>query len=290
MKTFMQKFNILLFLIAILSFQFSYTLELSSLSKVKSPKLQIADFEELCYYDLKVDIIIKNYVIRIQDQVNKLFEANSALDRKNIKFDFFWKTFKSGHYGEIAPELAGSEDYARSYWNYFVKPNSQVMTEVEFTKFMGLYYLEGQLLIGEIHPTLTKYFPNEHNVNNRLGCSIGLAFWNLTSELLQRIFIQFKWSKTTTTFTKTQVFTIISNTHTGKCWISGGKKCKFFDEVIGKFLGFFNMSSGKRDALDIKETKLAYSTFLFQDIFEPACSQKKFDGAMIEKDIEVMMN
>merc|ERR1712222_21145 len=269
MKTILQRFNVIMFLLAILNIHSYSSLEISSLTKV--PKFdRTENFEQLCYYDLKVDLIIKNYVIRVEDEVAKLFDKNDLVDRNNIKFEFFFKAFKQGRYGKIAPELAGSEDYVRSYWNYFItKKDSNSMTEKEFTKFMGLYYLEGELLVIEAHPTLTEFFPNEHNVNKRIGCNVALAFWELTTEYLQRIFIQFKYSTTIQKITKTEIFTIFTN-------------------FIGKVMGFFNMSSGKRESLNTKETKMAYSTFLFSDVYDKTCKEIKFDAEKLQKKIKAI--
>merc|ERR1712151_905066 len=282
MKTILQRFNVIMFLLAILNIHTYASLEIASLTKV--PKFERSEnFEQLCYYDLKVDLIIKNYVLRVEDEVQKLFDKNS------IKFEFFFKAFKQGNYGKIAPELAGSEDYVRSYWNYFqTKKGSDKMSEKDFTKFMGLYYLEGELLIIEAHPTLTEFFPNEHNVNRRIGCNVGLAFWELTTEYLQRIFIEFKYSMTNQKVAKTEIFTIITNTHTGKCQIMMDKKCPFFTNFIGKVMGFFNMSAGKRESLNTKETKIACSTFLFSDVYDKSCKQVKFDPETIQKKIKAI--
>merc|ERR1712032_1753900 len=134
---------------------------------------------------------------------------------------------------------------------------------------MGLYYLEGELLVIETHPTLTEFFPNEHNVNKRIGCNVALAFWELTTEYLQRIFIQFKYSTTIQKITKTEIFTIITN-------------------IIGKVMGFFNMSSGKRESLNTKETKMAYSTFLFSDVYDKTCKEIKFDAEKLQKKIKAI--
>jgi hypothetical protein len=292
MKTNMQRFNVISFLIALLSIQIYSSMELSqavrlsSLSNFTKVEQPSESFEQLCYYELKVDLIIKNYVIRIEDEVNKIFDKDAILDRNHIKFDYFFKVFKGGKYGQVAPELAQSEDYVRSYWNYFVTKNSESMTEKEFTKFMGLYFLEGDLLVTESHPTLTPFFKNDHHVNRRIGCNVAIAFWKLSSELLQRIFIEFKWNINDQTITKSEILTILTNTHTGKCHISMNKKCPFFTEFIGNVLGFFNMSAGKRETLTIKETKVVYSTFLFSDVYDKQCTQHKFDEEIQKKRIK----
>lgn len=278
----MQRFNMLMFFIALINIQFLTSLEVGSMSKPLKVPGVAEHFEQLCYYELKVDLIIKNYVQRVKDYVSKFFLDHkiSATDRNSISFQLFWKAFKEGKYGQIATELAGSEDYVKSYWFHFTS-NETKMTEVEFTKFIGLYYLEGELLVAEKHPTLTEFFPNEHNLYGKIACNVGLAYWTLTVELLHRMFIEFKWSVTNTVVTKIEIFVIITNTHTGKCWLVDGKKCKWFTEFIGKIMGFFNMSTGNRQNLNIEETKLAYSTMLFQDLYEPACKQNKFEAGKI---------
>ena len=168
MKTSMHRFNVIMFFIAFLTIQSYSSLEIGSIFGEKNKiveKLENSEnFEALCYYDLKVDLIIKNYVIKIKAEVEKVFKIHTTANRDAIKFSIFNTVFNKGNYGQIAPELAGSEDYVRSYWNYFKNNNSETMTEKEFTKFMGLYYLEGELLVTETHPTLSQFFPNEHNI------------------------------------------------------------------------------------------------------------------------------
>merc|ERR1711957_5849 len=285
-KTSMQRFNVIMFLITLLNIQFSTSFDINSLAR--SIKVDTDNFQELCYYELKVDLIVKNYVIKIQDDVNKIFKIHKDQDRNAIKFEFFSQIFKKGSYGQIAPELSGSEDYVRSYWNYFTKKDSKTMTEKEFTKFMGLYVLEGELLVTETHPTLSEFFPNEHNISKRIGCNIAIAFWKLSSELLYRMFIEFKWSTTNQKITKTEIFTILTNTHTGKCEISMDKKCPYFTTLIGNVLGFFNMSAGNSQSLTTKETKIAYSTFLFSDVFDKKCKQLAFDAEKLQKQIKAI--
>jgi hypothetical protein len=279
-----------MFFIALINIQFIATLEIATIAKPLKVASEIeGHFEQLCYYELKQDLIIKNYVTKVKDYVKKFFlEHKVTGEQKNsINFQLFWKAFKEGKYGQIATELAGSEDYVKSYWFHFTSDKTK-MTEVEFTKFIGLYYLEGELLVAEKHPTLTEFFPNEHNLYGKVACNVGLAYWTLTVELLHRMFIEFKWTVTTKDITKIEIFTILTNTHTGKCLIIAGKKCKWFTEFIGKIMGFFNMSTGKRQNLNIEETKLAYSTMLFQDLYEPACKQTKFDiKKIIEKTKEI---
>lgn len=205
-----------------------------------------------------------------------------------MDFAAFFKVFKNGHYGKIAEEISGSEDYVKSYWNYFKKDNKETMTEKEFTKFMGLYYLEGNLLVNEIHPTLSQFFDNEHDLEHRNGCQTAIAFWSLTNELLQRIFIQFKWETKDKKITKAEIFTILTNTHNGKCQITLDKKCPHFTKFIGEVLGFFNMSAGSRDSLTIKETKIGFSTFLFSDIYDKKCNQVKFDAEKLQNKIKAI--
>lgn len=283
MKTSFQKFNILLFLIALFNIQFFAALELSSVAKLqKAPKEE--NFEQLCYYDLKQELIIRNYVIRIKDECDTIYEVNKYTKRDEITFQFFWQVFREGKYGQIAPELAGSEDYVRAYWNYFT--SGEKMTEDEFIRFMGLYYLEGELLIIEKHPTITEFFPNEHNVMRHKGCDVALAYWALVSELMHRIFVQFKWSQTSKVITVSEIFTILTNTHSGKCQLFNGKKCKFFTEYIEKIMGFFNMSTGNRPTMTIPELKISYSTMLFNDLYKPLCENKEFDPKKLNELIE----
>merc|ERR1712151_22748 len=276
MKTSNQKICIIMFFIALCSVQFAECFELSSLVQLQKPTTKVENFEEMCYYELKQELIIKKYVEKIKAEVQTVYIANKHVQTDAISFTLFWKIFKEGRYGKIATELANSEDYVRAYWGYFTQ--EATMTHVQFTRFMGLYYLEGDLLTIERHPTLTQFFPNEHNINRRLGCDVAHAYWVLVTELLHRVFIEFKWSTTTKIITVTEIFTIITNTHYGKCHLFMDKQCKFFTKLIERIMGFFNMSSGNRPTLIVAELKMAYSTMLFNDIFEPACAAKNFDG------------
>jgi hypothetical protein len=275
--------------------QFVYNLELDAvmtrlkLSKFKTLALKekYNDEDIACYYDLKQKLIIKNYVAKIKE----LVQGNMSIFINNqLFFQEFFEFFKSGTYAKVAEELGRSEDYAKSYFYHFINDdNRDYMTVEEFTKFLGLYYLEGQLLVTEAHPTLTEFFPNDHFINKRTGCNIALAYWDLVKLVYKGMIINFKWDTTkTAVIHKTEVFTMIQNTHSGKCWITAGKKCKFFAKMITKILGFFNMSSGDRQALTLDEGKLAYSTMLFNDIAYEQCKQKKFDFEKIQKRAEQM--
>jgi len=78
-------------------------------------------------------------------------------------------------------------------------------------------------------------------------------------------------------FLKKEIFRIITQTHTGKCWLMTGKDCKFFDELTAKALGFFNMTYGAKKGLNVDQTKMAFSTFLFRDISVKTCKIRRFD-------------
>lgn len=272
-----------MFLIALLIIQLAGSMELSSLIQMQKGTTKEENFDQLCYYELKQELIIKNYVEKIKDEVAKVLLEFKITEKDTVSFAIFWKIFRNGKYGKVATELSGSEDYVRSYWAYFTtKASMSTMTYVEFTRFMGLYYLEGELLVTESHPTLTEFFKNEHNISKRKGCNIALAYWALTTELLHRIFIEFKWSTVTKVITVSEIFTIITNTHAGKCHLMGDMKCKFFTEMIQKIMGFFNMSTGNRPTLAIPELKIAYSTMLFNDLFKPVCNNKSFTPEKIK--------
>lgn len=269
-----------MFFIALVCFHSVSSLELSTFIN----KLQKVDTfeEEMCYYDLKVDLIIKNYVEKVKELVE---EAMIKHEVTEITFEFFTTVFKEGNYGQIAYDLGESEDYVKSYWNYFSSETTTIMTVEQFTKFMGLYYLEGELLVEDIHPTLTLFFKNEHNVSKGVGCKVALAFWMLTESMLQKIFVTFEWSTDDKSITKHEIFDIISQTHSGKCWLIMDSDCSLFSGIVGKIQGFFNLSNGSRVALDIPETKIAYTTLVFNDLYNPPCDQTKFDEAEIKEKI-----
>jgi hypothetical protein len=241
-------------------------------------------FENFCYYDLKTNLIIENYVTKVKSITKKVLLKFPTINTSDINFATFWQIFKEGNYGKIAIELAGSEDYVRSYFDYF-KGKDGKLTENNLLHFMGLYYMEGELLVEEIHPTLSFFFKNEHNIAETKGCKVALAFWYLTDSLTKKIFVEFKWGDDKV-IDREEIFTILVKTHSGKCWLMADKKCDFFDEILGKTLGFMNMSGGDREGLNVHETKLAYSTFLFNDICEETCKQKKFEAEALAKKIE----
>jgi hypothetical protein len=279
----MVQINVILFFITLINIQIYSSLELNSFAKQFSKPIDSEAFTQVCYYDLKTDMIIKNYVIKIESTVIKLFKESTDVIETDITFEQFWRFFKNGNYGKIACELSDSEDYVRSYFDFFLNEEGK-MTYKTFVQFMGLYFLEGELLVMEIHPTLSPLFPNEHNISKSKGCRISLAYWELVNFLLQKIYIQFKWEESRP-ISKEEIFSILENTHTGKCYIMADKKCKFFDKYISKVLGFMNMSTGAREGLNVFENKMAYSTFLFNDISHQVCTQIKFDAEVIKTKI-----
>jgi len=279
MKSSLEKTTSLLFFITLISLQLFNSLELSSVAKLSKSPAETIFTKECFYYDLKSDIIITNYVKKINSIVNRILQQDTKIDRENITFQQFWTIFKNGNYGKIACDLADSEDYVRSYFNYYSIKGK--MTRNELVQFMGLYYLEGELLIDESHPTLSKFFPNDHEIARRKSCKISLAYWELVNVLLQKIYVKFSWD-VTTTIKKKEIFKILIQTHTGKCWLMSGMDCKFFDSIVSKGLGFFNMTYGRNKGLNLSQTKMLFSTFLFKDISVKTCQNKKFDAREIE--------
>lgn len=275
-----KKCQIVLFLIALLNIQYSTSIEIVTLKQLKLPHTE--SFHDMCYYSLKTDLIIRNYVTKIKEIVNIIFETNKVTTR-TVDFALFSQIFSTGHYGEIAREFGGSEDYIKSYWNYFKVGKGTEMNEEDFTRFMGIYYLEGELLVAELHPTLSDFFPNEHNLKKKIGCNVALAFWELTDDNLRKIFINFKWSLKMGFITKSELFQIYITTHSGKCLIIQRQNCNFFNKKMSAGMGFFNLSGGKRKYLTTTEAKFAYATYLFDDIYMPECKRTKFDEKEILK-------
>lgn len=286
MKSTIENITTLLFFITIINIQLYSSFELSSLPNLAKNKHLTAFAEECYYYDLKSDLIITNYVKKINSIVNRILKEDTKIDIENITFKQFWTIFKNGNYGKIACDLADSEDYVRSYFNYFSIEGK--MTRNELVQFMGLYYLEGELLIEEIHPTLSKFFPNDHEIENRKSCRVSIAYWELVNILLEKIYIKFNWDDDTSIIKK-EIFEILVNTHTGKCWLMADKDCKFFDYSVTKTLGFFNMTYGRNKGLNVYQTKLAFSTFVFRDISVKTCKLKKFNAEEIEDKTQLLV-
>jgi len=274
-----------LFFITLINLQLVNSFELSSLAKLTRSPPKAIFTKECYYYDLKSDLVITNYVKKINSIVNRILQQDTKINRENITFAQFWQIFKNGNYGKIACDLAASEDYVRSYFKYF-SVNGK-MTRAELVQFMGLYYLEGELLIDESHPTLSRFFPNDHNIARRRSCKVALAYWELVNVLLEKIYIKFSFT-TTTSITKKEIFKILIQTHTGKCWLIKGKDCKFFDLFTARAAGFFNMTYGKHKGLNLNQTKFAFSTFLFRDISVKTCKNKKFNEQTI-RDISKLL-
>ena len=263
------KFSTLLFFITLINMQFYASFDLSNLSKIPN---KLESFRGECsYYELKENVVKINYVKKIHLMVNTIIQEVHDIDINDITFKQFRTIFKNGNYGKVATDLAESDDYVRSYYTYFLKNDK--MSIAEFTQFMGLYHLEGELLVEGNHPILSNFFSNEHQVSKRRGCKIAIAFWELVNNLLKRIYLKFQWTDSTI-IKKREIFEIIINTETGKCWLSLNKDCKFFDEFVAKALGFFNESSGRNKGLTVHESKMAYSTFLFRDISVKICNTK----------------
>ena len=281
-----RKLNIIVFLIALVNMQLLFCIDLSPMTKKhQTPVTPSSDQEcqELKYFDLKLNVVGNKYLKKIHKIVNLIFKQNNVTKKDEIEYSLFSKVFKEGKYGKIAVELSKSEDYIHSYWDYFVHENDKTMTQSDFEKFMGLYYLEGELLVTEQHPTLTEFFPNEHNYYKRKGSKPTLAFWDLVEERLKKVFEGFSWKLSKNIVTKTEMFSIYMTTRTGKCSVTNGDGCKTLNELFSYLMGFFNFSNGKRKSLTQNEAKFAYSTLVFDDVHDPGCKQTKFDEKNIEK-------
>ena len=236
-------------------------------------------FETCVFYELKKNLIIKNYVQLVNKEVIKILKKYPKLDRSNITFQEFFKIFRNGKYGQIAIELAQSENYVRSYYTFFLK--NKKMDKFQFAQFMGLYILEGELLAREIHPTLSKFFPNEHQISKGYRCKVTMYYWEYVITLLRKYYIKFKWA-TEREIVKRDLFRLYIETHSGKCQIMAGKDCLFFNTLTSSYFGFFNMTNGKKN-MNYKMTSLAFATFVFNDISYETCKTEKFDCKVIEK-------
>merc|ERR1712032_118570 len=286
MKATLLNLTTLMFFITLLNIQFTSSVELSSTSNLSKINKLKSFRGECSYYDLKVQVVKINYVKKIHLIVNTLTQQFKDFDINNITFKQFKKIFKTGNYGKVAEDLAESDDYVRSYYNYFSK--NQKMSIKEFTHFMGLYHLEGELLVEDNHPILSKFFKNEHEVGKRRGCKIAIAYWELVNNLLKKIYLKFQWTDSTIIKKKEILETLIS-TKKGHCWLKMNKECKFFDEFISKSLGFFNETSGRNKGLTVHENKMAYSTFLFKDISEKKCKAKNVNSKKMDERIQLLL-
>lgn len=236
---------------------------------------------ECTYYDLKTNLILTEYTRKVHNLVNEIFLKNPGMKKNDIKFSQFFEIFQNGNYGKIAPELSESEDYVKSYFNYFRNPETFKMTIFEFTQFMGLYYLEGELLVENNHPYLSHFYPNEHMVNDLFGCKIAIAYWKIVNRFLKNTYINFNFNDKTS-IGKKEIFRILITTITGRCWLLADKMCRFFEDFVTKAYGFFTMKSGKKKGLSVFETKILYSTFLFRDISVNTCDTNTFNPEVIQ--------
>jgi len=249
----------------------------SMTSKPTNSTITLKAFPKECtFWDLKIEYVITEYVKKIQAVVNTIFKENPTWKKNDLKFSQFWEIFRKGNYGEIASDLADSEDYVKSYFNYFKNEHTFKMTIFELTQFMGLYFLEGELLVENKHPYLSHFFPNEHEVNDKIACEVTTAFWMVINRYLRNIYVSFNWGDNTL-ITKREIFQILIQTKTGKCLLISDKLCRFFDNFVSKAFGFFSMKSGKKKGLSVEENKLLFSSFLFRDISVTSCSEKDID-------------
>lgn len=285
-----RNFNLLtyMFFIALISFQNINSMELGShtfITKLEKYR-DLKTFQRQCYYDLKTDLVITSYVKKIRIVVRDIFKENKDLNKNHITFEQFWMIFKKGKYGQIAHELSHSETYVRSYYNYFKKNDK--MNEADLFQFMGLYYLEGELLVEDQHPTLSKYFSNEHEVSDRFGCNITIAFWDLVNKMLLNIYVKYNWDHKTMIGRK-EIFSILIETITGRCWLKNDKDCIFFNKFVTRAQGFYNLSSGRKVGCNVHQTKIMFASFLFKDISWNECNQKKFDENLLKTKVSKIL-
>ena len=100
-----------MFFIALFSVQYIESFELSSLAQLQKPTTKVQNFEEMCYYELKQELIIKKYVEKIEAEVQKVYIAHKHVQTDAISFELFWKIFKEGRYGKIATESQNRVEY-----------------------------------------------------------------------------------------------------------------------------------------------------------------------------------
>jgi hypothetical protein len=90
------------------------------------------------------------------------------------------------------------------------------MIFVELTHFMGLIYLEGELLVEDNHPILSEFFHNEFQISKGKSFSLTKSYWELIYILLENAYLKFNW-RVNKDIGKNELLKIFLERHNGKC-------------------------------------------------------------------------
>jgi len=104
--------------------------------------------------------ITQNFFKEVESQISVILQKDLSL-LHGIDFEEFSRVFKSGPFGMIAPKIVNNQTFISKYFKYATKED--LMSYSEFRKFYRQYVFESELLIENIHPFLSKDFPNNFN-------------------------------------------------------------------------------------------------------------------------------
>lgn len=108
------------------------------------------------------DVSITNNFLELIESLAKLVFISNPTYENGLSFKDFNKEFTLGPYGRIATELVNNKTYVEKYFNYYAI--GELMSIYQFKRFYRIYELESDLLIGNMHPLLSKKFKNSKNL------------------------------------------------------------------------------------------------------------------------------
>jgi len=130
--------------------------------------------------------LFRKYYNLIQEKVKDIELKRFYKDMEIITFDEFFKNFALGNFGKIANSFSSNKDYVKDYYDFFSK-NGRFDKEC-FKEFYFLYYLEGQLLIADKHPTLSSKFSNFDSINDGKPDDLTMDIYNAAEKLTDTLF------------------------------------------------------------------------------------------------------
>lgn len=203
-------------------------------------------------------IVVEDFFKRVRHDIDVLYKENNW-NEDNLQIENISKMFKNSTYYAIANIYANNK-YLQNYYNFFLDDNNK-MSKKSFSRFYALNFLEGELLVEEIHPTLTVIVPNIHNIKNKKGDETAIEYWKVILKLVDYIYIRNSFNDGMMLNIDGLSF-VLEKTNLYQNYTNIGKKnSQFFQNLNNKLFNFFD--EGDKKMMSKADFKILFSYFYF---------------------------
>lgn len=200
----------------------------------------------------------------IEKKVNKIESSGAFKDINKITFEEFFSFFKKQKFSKIAPDLGEDEKYVRGYFDHFVDPDSKELTRPNFIQLYGLLFLETQLLIVGIHPTLSYKYLNRDNFKPSKNIDLVFYAFQGTSLMTDKIFKIYGLNDNSLV-KKPLLYKIFENTHLYQYIKDTPGLIEKYHKYIDNSYDFF-LEDESKDGLNKNEFKIFYFDFFEMEL------------------------